>query len=256
MRVVGRDEMPDTTLLIQGPLMEDTYKFYCRFYPEIPKVFSTWEGNCKDWREPSDKHSSGDFFLEVKKPERFGIYEVGLDRRVVGTLVGLEKVKTNYCVVLRGDEWYSNLDGLEKTMEADSDRIHTTSVFFRKWDVCPFHPGDHLLAGNTDNLRLMFGRTMINMVTRKRLDPSGRPLPAAAVLGRSYMEAKVGESSDWRGDFAKSFGIVPLEWLKYYKVVSDESGRVWYSNFGEKGKDFDPAKDGTWERSISDMKDL
>jgi len=84
----------------------------------------------------------------------------------------------------------------------------------------------------------------------------GKPLAEAAILGRSYMDAKVGESSDWKRDFADIFGIIPLEKLKYYKVVSDESGRVWHSDFGEAGKGFDPAKDGTWERSISRMEDL
>lgn len=250
--------MDNTTFVVQGDLNEDTYRFYCRFYPSVPKVFSVWEDNKgnKEWKDNADIHGPSDFFIRSKKPERFGLYEIGLDRRVVGTLIGLEKVKTKYCVVLRGDEWYSNLAYVGEMMKSYPDRIHTTSMFFRKWETCPFHMGDHLLAGSTENLRLMFGRTMINMVTKNKLNPSGRPLPAAAILGRSYMEAKFVESSDWRGDFAKSFGIVSLDNLRYYKVVSDESGRVWYSNFGEEGKDFDPAKDGTWERSISKIEDL
>lgn len=243
--------MDNVSLLIHGPLKEDTYKFYCRFYPEVPKIFSTWEGNEHDmnWKTESADFSSDVLLIKSKKPERFGLYEIGTDRRVVVTLIGLEKIKTNYCILLRGDEWYSNLECLKKYIEEDSDKIYTTNMFFRKWEVCQFHPGDHLLAGSTDNLRLMFGRTMINMVTKKKLNTTKTPLSPAAILGRSYMEAKIGESSDWKKDFAKSFEIVDLETFKYYKVVSDESGSVWYSNF-------DPNKDGSWEKSIARMEDL
>lgn len=249
--------MENTTLVVQGDLKEDTYKFYCRFYPSVNKIFSTWEGNEKSmrWKNIANLHSPSDFFIVSKKPERFGIYEINLERRVVGTLVAMEKVATKQCIILRGDEWYSNLDCVGNFMSDAPDRIHTTNVFFRKWEICPFHIGDHVLAGSTENLRLMFGRTMINMVTKKELGPKGKPMPAAAILGKSYMEAKFGQSSDWKGDFVKSFGMVPLERLKYYKVVSDDSGIVWYSNL-ESGKEFSSARDGTWERSISRMEDL
>jgi hypothetical protein len=250
--------MKNTTLVIHGDISENTYEFYCTLYPEVPKIFSTWEENERKmkWRNEAGLHSSVDFFIRSERPERFGIYKMGLELRVVAALLGLERVDTKYCIMLRGDEWYSKLDFVEKILGEEPAKIYTTPVFFRKWEVCPFHIGDHVVAGSTENMRLMFGRTMINMVTKKALNSLGKPMPEAAILGRSYMDAKVGESSDWKRDFANVFGMIPLEKLKYYKVVSDESGMVWYSNFGEEEKDFDPAKDGTWERSISRMEDL
>lgn len=255
MRVVGRDEMPDTTLLIQGPLMEDTYKFYYRFYPEVPKVFSTWEGNRrgKGWYGKANLHSDGDIFLENKRPERFGIYSKDVELFVAGTLAGLGAVRTKYCIYLRGDEWYSNLDVFEKELNKKPEVIQSVSVFFKKWAACPFHPSEHVVAGKTELLRIMFGSSMINMVTKKKISPSDRPLPRISIVCKSYMDAMLGESSDWKGDFKHMFAIMQLERLKYYKVTSEESGRVWYSNFDDP---FDPKRDGTWERSISSMEEL
>ena len=234
MRVVGRDEMKDATLLIQGPLKEDTYKFYCRFYPEIPKVFSTWRGNQKanDWRGDTDLHSERDIFIESEPPNRIGCWERRIELDVVGTLLGLDKVKTEIVVRLRGDEWYSNLNHVKEMIEKDSEgKLFIAPVFLKKWEAWPFRMGDHIIGGKADDVRMMFETCLANIVTRSELHEECWPLPYQSILARGYLEKKRPGGVNTKEDFRSLFGLVDLERLKLYKVSSDAGKQSWYSNF-------------------------
>lgn len=232
MRVIGRDEMGDTTLLIQGPLMEDTYKFYCRFYPDVPKVFSTWEGGKRCWNGLSNLHSVNDVFIESEPPNKLGSWERRAEMSTVGVLVGLNNISTKYSVVLRGDEWYSNLSEVGKSLAMDNGgKIFMIPAFMKKWDVWPYRMSDHIIAGRTEDIRLMFEAYLVNLVTRVELHPQCWPLPSQSILALGYMKRKISEKDENKEGFKKLFGIIDLDALKLYKVCSDSGDKSWYSNF-------------------------
>lgn len=233
MRVVGRDEMPDTTLLIQGPLMEDSYKFYCTFYPEIPKVFSTWEGNKKScrWKGNATIHSKDDVLIENKPPNRIGFWDRKIELDVVSTLKGLGRVKTENVARLRGDEWYSNLDHAFEKFSHDCEKIITVPVFMKRWDAWPFRMSDHLLFGRLNDIQFMFDACLINIVKEEELFPECWPLPLQSILAMGYVMKKRKENEELKDGFKRLFGTIDLEKLKLYKVCSDDGRRVWYSNF-------------------------
>ena len=234
MRLVRREEMEDTTLLIQGSLKEDTYKFYCNFYPEIPKVFSTWEGNrmSNGWKGCPESHSDGDFFIESKIPNRLGILERRMELDVVSTLVGLKKVSTKFAIKLRGDEWYSNLCEVSRVIEEDQERkLHMAPIFLKKWDAWPFRMSDHILAGNTEDLMLMFETCLANIVTGEEIHPECWPLPSQCILAKGYFGKKMPGSKEPKEGFKRLFGTIDLERLRFYKISSDDGQEYWYSNF-------------------------
>lgn len=235
--------MKDTTLLIQGPLKVDTYRFYCHSYPDIPKVFSVWEGNDKTygWTTGREMHGPDDVFVESSYPNDLGAHARSLQLQVVGTLAGLERVKTKYAIKLRGDEWYSNLGSVEERMVANQEKIHCVPVFFRNWGVFPFHPSDHLMASKTDNLRMMFEGSLLRILARFDVFEPER------VLAKAYIDRKIGPG--WqKEDFRRLFDIIPMETLQPYKVSMNTYGRTWYSNFN-------PHDDGSLG-SISSMDEL
>jgi hypothetical protein len=247
--------MEDITLVIQGRLLEDTYDFYCTMYPDTKKIFSTWDRNEQEcgWKGVANRHSPNDIFLRNGKPNKFGYYHQdfhkSIEYQLVSTIFGLNSVETRYAIKLRGDEWYSNLNLVADILKYDPERIHTGTVFFRKWSIWPYHPSDHLMAGKTENLKLMFDRCLLNILSGNNIHPSQWPLPSECVLGKSYMDAKIGDSKNPKEDFKKLFGIISMEMLKYYKITYNGMNRVWYSNF-------DPNDDGCWEKSISSMDEL
>lgn len=262
MRVIGRDEMGDTTLLIQGPLMEDTYKFYCRFYPDVPKVFSTWEGDESVGRwvgkyleemKRTDLKRSGvvhegknTTFMENKVPKRFHERQ-NFDLQLTSTLSGLKFVHTKYVIKLRGDEWYSNLCHIEDMLLKDKEKILFVPIFFRRWDFIPFHISDHLIAGKKEDMKIMFGESLKAVLGGRVLSYKddcnteiGASSPQAyelgnyvaeSILGRIYIEAKAEGSKNYKQMFKKKFGVIDLKKLTPYKVCANYSRKIWYSRF-------------------------
>ena len=238
--------MKDTTLVIQGKLTEETYRFYCLIYPGVKKVFSTWVGNESNWANRADIHGPNDIFLRSKIPENHVSCEMNIDLQTISTLMGLRRVKTKYVIKLRGDEWYSNLEVVEKILKEDAQKIYTIPVFFRKWQTIPYHPSDHLMAGTTENMNMMFQNCLLNVLTKNDIG-LGYPFPES-ILAKSYMDEKIGQISDPKEDFKKLFGIIPIDLLRYYKVRVNGMNVTWYSNF-------DPSNDQSLG-SISCIDDL
>ncbi len=230
--------MKDITFLIQGSLKEDTYKFYCQFYPDIKKIFSTWKNNTfsNKWRGEYSLHSDDDLIIENEMPNRIGCWERRMELDLISTLSGLEKTKTKYMLKLRGDEWYQNLKSVVELCRDNDEKIFMTSSFIKKWDIWPFRINNHLMAGTTDNFKIMYESSMVNMVTRKELFENCWPLPYQSILALSYIKRKNIECIDLIKYFQELFEIVPLDPLKFYKINSDDGNQTWYSNFKEKFK--------------------
>lgn len=247
--------MKNTTLLIQGKLNEDTYRFYCHFYRNVPKVFSTWKKSLvrEEWREWPFEHmekksekkndvlyvDKNNIVVENETPPRF--YErQNFDLQLISTVSGLRYVETEYVVKLRGDEWYSNLETAEE-MVLGQDKIFFAPIFFRSWKDFPFHIGDHLIWGKTPEIKTMF-YSCLKAILKDRV-PVYDKLPegfiadafvAESMLGKCYLDSKEGRSisfEEGKAIFKKNFSLIPLDMLKLYKVRTNFLNANWYSNF-------------------------
>jgi hypothetical protein len=233
MNIVTAEQMKDTTLLIQGPLKEDTYRFYCKFYATVPKVFSTWKENrlSNNWRLNSHLHSESDEFIESEVPKKTGHGSLRMHLESVLTLAGLDRVKTNYVLRLRGDEWYSNLWRVSDVVRHDKEgKIFMLPIFLKKWHVWPARMSDHMLAGLKQDIKLMYDSCLIGYDWENVFGDCW-PLPYQGLLALGYLKKKTGCVSDPKNEFLKMFELIGLDDLKYYKVSSDSGNRCWYSNF-------------------------
>lgn len=74
------------------------------------------------------------------------------------TLAGLYQVKTKFVVKLRCDEFYTHLQPLLDVVRKNEgkSKITTTNTWFRKSKSHPYHPGDHIIAGETSDMIKLF----------------------------------------------------------------------------------------------------
>lgn len=63
--------------------------------------------------------------------------------------LGLQACTTKYSIKLRSDEFYSDLEPIVEAVKGNSGKLITTDVFFRNTKL-PYHPSDHIVAGNTE----------------------------------------------------------------------------------------------------------
>jgi hypothetical protein len=229
----------DFTLLIQGKLLDSTYKFYFENYNEFPIIISTWE-DCTLIIDDSIQ------LIKSKYPDKFGNGNGNL--QVHSTLIGLENVKTKYVLKLRGDEQYSNLQHAMQLLTKNDDKILTSPIFFRKWEVIKYHISDHLIIGKTENLLKMF-KTTYHKFNDANADKLYKKEPPESVLGKSYIEErelkKLTDDIDNTKLMIKYYDILDLDNYKPYKIVANCFKKVWIDNFI-------PEK----ELSISNIKEL
>jgi hypothetical protein len=66
---------------------------------------------------------------------------------------------------MRTDEYWSNVDKIYTKIISEPDKLLTGSMFFRKWNWnnAKFHCSDKIIAGTSDNLKLMFESTLHNL---------------------------------------------------------------------------------------------
>lgn len=222
MRVIRPFEMEGVTLMIRGPLAEDSRKFYGAFYEHIPKVFSVWKEHNQGIEYPES------VVVENEMPERFSVYDIDMELDVFATLEGLDRVKTEYVIRLKGDEWYSNLNVVAEAIKRQPEKVHVLPVFLKKWKAWPFHVSDHLIAGKTEIVKSMFQRCMINMKSGRQMDSGCWPLPFQSMLAKGYLDFRKGLAAS-KEDFKEFFSVLPLEELRYYKISRNK--KHWYSNF-------------------------
>lgn len=231
----------DLTLVIQGRLTQESYDFYTDTYPNVKKIFSTWSDN-----KISLSAESNQEIIRNDIP-KIGFKRQNLNLQVFSTMMGMRQVQTKYAIKLRGDEKYSNLLDVLPAIESCEEKIYTVPVFFRKWNNHPFHMSDHLMAGLTCNLRLMFEESWDTIRHPEILKRHFRFRNSAeTIIGKSYLDAKTGAdlspNDESKVIFKKHFAVIPMELLSPYKV----------SFFRKSTNHFNPRK---WN-SISNINEL
>jgi hypothetical protein len=220
--------MEDVTLIIQGRLMQETYDFYVKTCTNFPVVISTWVDCNIDF-----SNMPPNFLVLLSQiPEEPGAQN--FHYQIVSTLTALERIKTKYVIKVRGDEFYSNLQYIHNSIRVEPSKIHTSSVFFRSWQYAEYHISDHIIAGTTENLLIMFRACKHNFDTN-RLNVSKWKIDGEFTrfihthapeerLTKSYLEAKEPdrfEIEDGRLLMKEYFNILDIQLLKPYKIKAN-----------------------------------
>ena len=224
--------MKNVTILIQGLITQECYNFFVETYPQYPIVFSTWSTNSLDL----SYFPNNVVFVTQKLPKTKG--HQNINYQIDSTLLGLNCTNTDFVIKVRGDEYYSNLKEVESNIESNPNKIWTSPIWFRHFNQWPFHISDHIMAGKTENLKLMFKTTKYNLkndllyhikdgVRNEFWEPEIN-------LTRSYLMAKYPMdfgSRDGIQMMIDNFDIIDLDMLKPYKVVANVYKKIWKDNY-------------------------
>ena len=220
--------MENTTIIIQGKLEQDSYNFYINKYKNCPVIISTWV-DCKIDFSGLPKN-----FKLIIAPLSGESGEQNINYQLISTLNALDNVKTKYVIKMRGDEYWSYPENIYQSIITEPDKIHCSSVFFRAWQYCEYHMSDHIIAGTTENLKLLFEKTKYNYdngrlnVSKWKVDGVFRGYINTHApeerLTKSYLEAKEPdrfEKVDGRILMKEHFSILDIQLLRPYKVKAN-----------------------------------
>jgi hypothetical protein len=220
--------MEDCTIIIQGRIEQDCYDFYKNKYHNCPVIISTW-ADCKiDFSELPKNFK----LLIAPLPLESG--DQNINYQLVSTINALDLIKTKYVIKMRGDEYWSYPENIYQSILSEPNKIHCSSVFFRAWQYCEYHMSDHIIAGMTESIKLLFHKSKYNWdngrlnVSKWKVDgvfkgyihthaPEER-------LTKSYLEAKEParfEIEDGRVLMKEYFNILDIQLLKPYKVKAN-----------------------------------
>ena len=148
--------MEDVTIIIQGRLDQECYDFYVSKYSNCPVIISTWTNTQTNFTNlPSN-------FKVILSPLPLEGGAQNFHYQVVSTLNALEYVKTKYAIKMRGDEFWSFPENILEFVKKEPTKLHCSSVFFRPWQYCEYHMSDHIVAGTTENLLILFRASKYN----------------------------------------------------------------------------------------------
>lgn len=224
--------MKDVTILIQGLITQESYNFYIQNYPQYPIVISTWASHKLDL-----SYFPKNLTLILSKPP----FEEGpqkMNYQFTSTVNGLKAIDTEYTIKVRGDEYYSNFKSLDSLIKTQPHKIYCSPIWFRHFKQWKYHISDHIIAGTTDNLKLMFNSSKIgfdNKSVRHLVDGQMKTFYEPEMhLTNSYLREKYGDEFDTLDGvqtMIDNFEIIDLKNLKPYKVVANVYNKVWISNY-------------------------
>lgn len=224
--------MKNVTILLQGKILQDSLDFLVKNYPHANVVISTWVGSTVDFSSIPQTYN----VVFGKLPKDGG--HQNINYQILSTLNGLRFIETDYVIKLRGDEYYSNLDYVAYEIAMNPNKIQCSPVFFRHWSFMEYHISDHLIAGTTKNLKLMFESTKFNLenglVYHIRDGEKFDFWEPEINLTRSYLMAK--DSKRWsivdgRTLMVDNFEILDIQRLHPYKIVANIFQTEWTDGF-------------------------
>ena len=179
--------MKDVTIVLQGRVNPEQMELWKKNYKDWNVIVSTWEdvdfdfngGIFSKWLPKKWKLIINKYPLVRFRPQ------ANLDYQIITTLSGLNEVKTKWVIKARCDEYWSNLDKVIDKIKKHPEKIVCSSMYFRKWGLYKFHISDKIIAGNIDNLKLMFESTLHNL----DLNFYSSSIPESQ-LGLGYIVAK------------------------------------------------------------------
>lgn len=224
--------MKDVTLIIQGRIDQECYDFYVENYKDFPVIISTWVGCNIDFSNSPNNFT----IIFGSVPKESG--PQNMNYQFISTLNGLNMVKTNYVVKIRGDEYYSNIEYVYRKCLETPNKIWSSPMFFRWFKYMQYHISDHVIAGTTENIKLMFETAKYNFDNKilwylkdGKVHYYWEP---EIILTRSYLMVKEPnryEKIDGRILMKDNFDILNLDNMKSYYIKANIFKTYWRDTF-------------------------
>lgn len=141
-------------LVVQGPIGEYTQQILdaAEACPRINKIILS------HWKLDKEKVKIPSKCLDLKNEawDR-GWNNFNLNKQAYTTVNGLAHATSDYVIKLRSAKWpYVNLNAIIDKFQENPDKVLSSSFFFRRHDVHPFHCSDHLLVSKRKELSVAF----------------------------------------------------------------------------------------------------
>jgi hypothetical protein len=230
--------MDDVTIIIQGKLEQDSYDFYTKKYDNCNVIISTWVGTSIDFSQLPKN------FKVILSPLPNQSGDQNINYQIISTLNALEMVTTKYVIKMRGDEYWSYPENIYQSIKSAPDKLWSSSVFFRAWQYAEYHISDHIMAGTTENLLILFRAAKRNYDTNRlnvskwKVDGKFHKYVKTHApeerLTKSYLEAKDPlrfEKVDGKFLMKEHFDILDIDLLKPYKVKANLFKKQWKDDF-------------------------
>ena len=215
-------EQDDTTFVIQGldaGVITEITRNVCFTYGEV--LVSTWAVDTLD-----------ECKREVANHKYYNKQNIYMHS--TGTLRGLQRVKTPFAVKIRADEYYTDLRPILAKIRACHDIVVTNNVFARTTTSFPYHISDHLIAGRTENLLIMFEAALSSIKAGISTLPGMRYFVAEQRFTMTYLTRKlnctleslvVKQIPDIRQLMHENFFIVPVKQLGAFHISANSMAR-------------------------------
>lgn len=230
--------MENVTILIQGKLEQESFDHYTLKYRNCPVIISTWT-DCK-----IDFSNLPKNFKLILAPLPSESGDQNINYQLISTLNGLDNVKTKYVIKMRGDEYWSYPENIYQSIKSAPEKLWSSSVFFRAWQYAEYHISDHIMAGTTENLLLLFKAAKFNYdnnrlnVSKWKVDGKFHKYVKTHApeerLTKSYLEAKDPlrfEKVDGKFLMKEHFDILDINLLKPYKIKANLFKKQWKDDF-------------------------
>lgn len=230
--------MDDVTIIIQGKLEQDSYDFYTKKYDNCNIIISTWVGTSIDFSQLPKN------FKVILSPLPNQSGDQNINYQIISTLNALEMVTTKYVIKMRGDEYWSYPENIYQSIKSAPEKLWSSSVFFRAWQYAEYHISDHIMAGTTENLLLLFKAAKFNYdnnrlnVSKWKVDGKFHKYVKTHApeerLTKSYLEAKDPlrfEKVDGKFLMKEHFDILDINLLKPYKIKANLFKKQWKDDF-------------------------
>lgn len=163
------------SIIIQGPLNERSINTIDNYLKYGEVVVSCWD---KDDIDKLDKYKDRikiviNKYSDLKKFHKKPGAQAPWVYQHFTTLNGLKAAKGFFCIKVRSDESYPNLDLLVHMLKSNSHKnknettkdynwfkIITSNIYFRFSRENKFHPSDHIVAGQKNRMISVFERAV------------------------------------------------------------------------------------------------
>ena len=166
------------TLVIQGPVHQNSIYGALNNYKDYTDniVFSHW-GTDKD-KELLRHLTENDIpHMVVENTFTKASYNVfngqNVYYQIYTTLAGLSKVKTEYVIKLRSDQWFGNLEPMFEAVLKNPNKYTCSNFHFRPDKFLKYHASDKVIGGRTDYIVATFKKALHRVTNNAQVLLSG-----------------------------------------------------------------------------------
>ena len=157
----------DVTLVLQGPTVSlsgrlgASFKNLENYHKQVSKiVVSTW--NHYEIKPSNSMLKKFNITYVEDSIDGYSDYynDANIAYQCISSLNGMDLVTTKYTIKARCDEKYTDLSKFIEVMKSSPNKLTTSNFLFVNDDWLQFHPSDHVMGGQTKNMKGMFEKAV------------------------------------------------------------------------------------------------